>query len=499
MLNRRLPLAVLALGLLSACTVGPDYEKPDAPTPAAYKEGQGWKIGEPSDALDRGPWWRVFGDAELDQLAGQVDISNQTLKASEAAFRQSVALVAESRAAQFPTLSTDGGVTRSGGGSGSSRSSSNASSGSFSRGDTTNYSASLGLSWDIDVWGRIRRQVESDVANAQASAGDLASARLSAQATLVADYFQLCGLDDRKRLLDAAVTAYQDSLRITESQYRNGVAAKADVATARTQLETTAAQAINVGVQRALYEHAIAVLIGKPAGDFSIPGCKLIDTVPVVPTGLPSTLLERRPDIAAAERRMASANAQIGVAEAAYYPDFTLSASVGFASTALDQLFNASNKIWSFGPSFAETLFDGGLRSAQVSAAGAFYDEAVANYRQTALTSFAQVEDQLATLRILEQQAVVQARAVASAQEAEQLELNQYKAGTVAYTSVITAQQIALSNEETALNLRADRLVASVSLMQALGGGWEQGQLPNREHIVDGDVAKPQTEAASKP
>jgi NodT family efflux transporter outer membrane factor (OMF) lipoprotein len=481
--------AILAAGCaaLSACTVGPDYEKPAAPVASAYKEGQGWKIGQPSDALDRGPWWQVYGDPTLSTLESQIDISNQTLKASEAAFRQSVALVAESRAGLFPSLTGNAGVTRSGGGGGS-KSFSSSSSG---RGDATEYSASLGLSWDLDVWGRIRRTVESDVATAQASAGDLASARLSAQATLATDYFQLCALDDRRHLLDQAVEAYKQSLRITENQYRNGVAAKADVVIARTQVETTQAQVINVGVQRALYEHAIAVLIGKPAGDFAIAECHLPDVVPVAPTGLPSTLLERRPDIAAAERRMAAANAQIGVAEAAYYPDLTLSASVGFVSTALSSLFNTASRTWSVGPSLAETLFDGGLRSAQARAAGAFYDESVANYRQTVLTGFQQVEDQLATLRILESQAEVEVRAVASAREAELLELNQYKAGTVAYTSVVTAQQTALSNEEAALNVQQSRLVASVTLIQSLGGGWDQGQLPARGPIVDGEVANP--------
>jgi NodT family efflux transporter outer membrane factor (OMF) lipoprotein len=355
----------------------------------------------------------------------------------------------------------------------------------------------LSASWEIDVWGQIRRQVEEDVASAQASAGTLASARLSAQATLATDYFELCAQDELKRLLDAAVEAYRISLRITENQYHSGTAAKADVMTARTQLETTQAQAINAGVLRAQYEHAIAVLIGKAPGDFSIPNHTFAEDVPVVPASMPSTLLERRPDIAAAERNMAATNAAIGVAIASYYPTINLSASLSYTGNTFGSIFNAANQVWAIGSSASAALFDGGLRNGEVDQARANFDQSVATYRQTTLTAFQQVEDELSNLRILAQQAEAQAVAVADAKEAELLELNQYKAGTVAYTSVVTAQQTSLANQETALTVQEQRLVASVTLIEALGGGWTMDDLPTREQIVDGDPA-PGTPAAAK-
>jgi NodT family efflux transporter outer membrane factor (OMF) lipoprotein len=484
--NKRRLLVVLAMSAaLAACEVGPDYERPLAATPVSYKEIDGWKPGTPSDLVNRGPWWSIYNDPLLDQLEQQVDISNQNLRAAEAAYREARAIVAEARAGLFPTLSVNASAQRSGQGAGA-----NSSSSGFSRGGRVQnqFNVTASASWDIDVWGRIRRTIESDVASAQASAADLAAARLSAQSLLATNYLQLRVADELKRLLDDTTVAFGRSLQITENRYRGGIAARSDVASARAQYEQTRAQAINVGVQRAAFEHAIAVLIGKPPAELTIAAATFTPVVPVAPPGLPSTLLERRPDIAGAERRIAAANAQIGVAVAAYYPDLTLSASYGVVSSALDTLFRAANGVWAVGPQLAQTVFDAGLRSAQVEAARAFYEQDVANYRQTVLTAFQQVEDELAALRILEQQAEVQNAAVAAAQEAEQLIFNQYTAGTVAYTSVITAQTVALSNRQTALNILQNRLVASVTLLQALGGGWDAAQLPSDAQVRDADT-----------
>jgi NodT family efflux transporter outer membrane factor (OMF) lipoprotein len=478
-------LGTLAMtAVLAACEVGPDYERPAAATPESYKELDGWKPSEPSELAERGPWWSIYKDTQLDQLEAQVDISNQNLKAAEAAFREANAIVAEARAGLFPTLTVNASGQRSGQGAGAGTS------GTISRGGRVQnqFNATASASWELDVWGRIRRTVESDVASAQASAADLAAARLSAQGLLAVDYLQLRIADELKRLLDDTTVAFARALQITVNRYQGGIAARSDVASARAQYESTRAQAINVGVQRAAFEHAIAVLIGKPPAELTIAVAKYTAVIPAMPPGLPSTLLERRPDIAAAERRVAASNAQIGVAVAAYFPALTLSASYGVVSTALDTLFRAANGVWSFGPALAQTVFDAGLRGAQVDAARALYDQDVANYRQTVLTAFQQVEDELAALRILEQQAEVQDLAVDAAQEAEALIFNQYTAGTVAYTSVITAQTVALGNRQSALTIRQNRLVASVTLLQALGGGWDAAQLPNDAQIKGGDA-----------
>lgn len=486
----RLVALVMAAGL-AACTVGPDYERPIAATPAAYKEAaykeiDGWQPSQPRDLADRGAWWSVYNDPALDQLERQVDISNQNLKAAEAAFRQARAIVAEARAGLFPTVAVDASAQRSGQGAGAGTSGATVSRGGRVQ---NQFSATAVASWELDVWGRIRRIVESDVASAQASAADLASARLSAQALLATDYFQLRVADELERLLDTTVEAFGRALQITTNRYQQGISARSDVASARAQYESTRSQAINVGVQRTALEHAIAVLTGKPPAELTIAAAPLAVGAPVTPPGLPSTLLERRPDIAAAERRVAAANAAIGVAVAAYYPAITLSASYGVVSTALDTLFSTASGVWAVGPQLAQTVFDAGLRSAQVEAARAFYDQDVALYRQTVLAGFQQVEDQLAALRILEQQAAVQDAAVAAAREAEQLIFNQYTAGTVAYTSVITAQTIALANAEAALTIRQNRLVASAILIEALGGGWDAAQLPSDAEVKD-DVVR---------
>jgi NodT family efflux transporter outer membrane factor (OMF) lipoprotein len=485
--------ALAATLLLAACEVGPDYHRPSAPVPTAYKEAQGWKPAEPQLAASRGPWWSVYNDTTLDGLEHDVDISNQNLKASEAAYREAAALVREANAGLFPTVTSTTSAQRSQSG-GSSKSTTTGA--SLQPRVANNFALSGTGTWDLDLWGRIRRTVESDVANAQASAADLAAARLSAQASLATAYFNLRAADQLQTLLNDTVAAYQRSLDIVRNQYDVGVAARSDVAAAETQLESTRAQAINVGVQRALYEHAIAILVGKPPADFALPPTALTESVPVMPTGMPSTLLERRPDIAVAERNMASANALIGVAQSAYYPDISLSAAFGYSSPAVGQLFNAANQLWSFGGSATETLFDAGARSAEVDAARAAYDQTVATYRQTVLAGFQQVEDELATLRILAQQADAEAVAVKSAEETVRLSLNEYQAGTVAYTTVITAQTAALGNEQTALSIRQNRLVASVTLIEALGGGWEASQLPNRDQIDDGIVAPPSAASA---
>jgi NodT family efflux transporter outer membrane factor (OMF) lipoprotein len=466
--------------VVSACTVGPDYRRPDAPVPTQYKEA-GWKVGEPSDAIDRGAWWSVYKDPILDDLQKQIDISNQNLKAAEAAFQQAEWMVAQARAGFFPTFNLNASAQRQRTGGGSSSSTGAGRSGFTS----SSFSTSASASWVPDLWGKIRRTVEGDVASAQASAGDLASARLAAQGTLASDYLQLRVADELKRLLDAAASYYGESLRITRNQYQSGTADQSAVSQAEAQLESTQAQAIAVGVTRAQLEHAIAVLIGKPPAEFSILPTEAVIAVPVIPPEMPSVLLERRPDIAAAERLMASANAQIGIAEAAFYPTITLSANSGTSALTLNRLLATSSRFWAFGSTLVETVFDAGARAALLEEARAFFEETIANYRQSVLTAFQQVEDQLAALRILAQQAEVQDRAVAAAFEAARIINNQYLAGTVAYTSVIVADQTALTNAVTAVNIRQSRLVASAALIQALGGGWDVGQLPTRDRIEE--------------
>jgi NodT family efflux transporter outer membrane factor (OMF) lipoprotein len=468
--------ASLCAAICAGCAVGPNYHRPSAPVPQRFKEADGWKPAEPREAASGTDWWSIYNDATLDGLEKQIDVSNQTLKQSEAAWREAVAVVSEARATLFPTVAVDATGTRSGG-PGASTANTGAGVAAVAAHPINRFELAGTASWDIDIWGKIRRTIESDVANAQASEAELAAARLSAQATLATDYIELRVADEQKQLLDQTVEAYKRSLDITANQYKVGVAAKTDVITAETQLEGAQSQEINVGVTRATLEHAIAVLIGKPPADFSLAPAKLGDTVPVVPAGVPSSLLERRPDVAQAERNMAAMNAQIGVAIAAYFPDLTLNGSYAFASNVVSHLVSAPNNLWSFGGSATDTLLDFGARPAQVRQARAAYDAAVANYRQTALTAFQQVEDELATLRILEQQFAVQDKATHSANLAVQLTLNQYKAGTVAYTSVVTAQTIALTDAQTLLTLRQNRLTASVALVQALGGGWAAASL----------------------
>ncbi len=461
----------VALALLAACSVGPNYARPKAEIPAGYKEMDGWKVARPNDQTLRGPWWEMFNEPELDALESQVNISNQNIAAGEAAFRQARALVQEARAQYFPTITVGIGVTNS--------SQSTTLGSSNVRRAPTQYSLPVDVSWEIDVWGRIRRLVESSSASAQASAADLETARLSAQAELAQDYFQLRALDEQKRLLDETVIDFQKSLDLTHNRYAAGVASRADVLQAETQLKTTQAQAIDVGVQRAQLEHAIALLVGKPPAEVAVSVAPLTSTQPPpIPIGFPSEILERRPDIASAERRVAAANAQIGVAEAAYFPTVSLGGSGGFDSTSFAKWISLPSRFWSVGPAVSETVFDGGLRAGQTAAARAAYDASVATYRETVLTAFQQVEDNLAALRILEAEAQVQDEAVKAAQQTVTVVSNQYKAGIVSYLNVITAQTAALTNERTAINIMGNRLSAAVLLIKALGGGWDVSKLP---------------------
>jgi len=480
-----LPIAAM-LSLIASCAVGPDYKRPAFATAPAYKEEEGWKPSEPSDALSRGPWWAIFHDDVLDGLEAKIAVSNENVKAAVAAYDQAKALVDQARAGLWPTLSGSASRIRSQSGAGSfttlSTGAGGASTGSTvitARSTTTTYSAGVSADWTLDIWGQIRRTVESDKASAQSSAAALAAARLSAQTTLATDYFELRAQDQLQKLLDDTVTAEQLSLKITESRYRFGVAAKADVVSAEAQLLSSQAQQINAKIQRALLEHAVAVLVGLQPAEFTVTPIAMRTDVPTVPAGVPSALLERRPDVAEAERKMAAANAQIGVAKAAYFPSLTLSGSDQYTSSKWSHLISLPNRAWSLGPSLAETLFDAGARSAQVRQARAAYEANAASYRQTVLSGFEQVEDQIASLRILEQQAVVEESAVKAAREAEALTLNQYKAGTVPYSSVITAQTTRLAAEETALTVLSSRLQASVALIEALGGGWSAAALPS--------------------
>jgi NodT family efflux transporter outer membrane factor (OMF) lipoprotein len=463
----------VAGALAAGCAVGPDYHRPQFDTAGSYKESGDWKPSEPNDVLSRGPWWTIFNDDVLDGLEAQIDISNQNVKAAEAAFEQARALVSQARAGFWPTIAATFSAQRGEQGVPALTNNGVSLPNSSLSGARTTYGAGVSGNWDLDIWGQIRRTVESDRASAQASAAALAAARLSAQADLATDYFELRAQDQLQKLLDDTVDGEALSLKITESRYKFGVAARADVVTAQTQLLSSQAQQVNAKIQRAILEHAIAVLVGKQPAEFSLDPSAMRTDVPTVPPGVPSTLLERRPDVAEAERKMAAANAQIGVATAAYFPSLTLSGSDEYSGGSLSRLIRNSNRVWAVGPALAETLFDGGIRRAQVRQARAAYEGTVDNYRQTVLTGFQQVEDDIVTLRVLQQEALIEDATVKAAREAEALTLNQYKAGTVPYSSVIAAQTTRLSAEQTALSVLSSRLQASVGLIEALGGGWD--------------------------
>jgi NodT family efflux transporter outer membrane factor (OMF) lipoprotein len=467
---------VFGLGMiLTSCTVGPDYVRPTVETPIAYKESEGWKVAQPQDDVIRSAWWEIFNEPQLNALEVQIDISNQNVLVAEAQFRQARALVREARASYFPVVTIGAGVTHS-----RTLSLTNGA----SAGTETNYTLPLDVSWEVDVWGRIRRTVESNQANAQASAADLELVRLSFQAELAQAYFQLRTADAQTELLERTVAAYQKSVELTKNRYAAGVASQGEVAQAETQLKTTQAQLIDVGVQRAQTEHAIAVLLGKSPSEFSLVATPLVTPPPPIPVGVPSELLERRPDIAAAERSMAAANAQIGIAEAAFFPSLTLSASGGFESTSVSQWLTWPMRFWSVGAGISETVYDGGLRRAQTDFARAAYEATIATYRQTVLAAFQTVEDNLAALRILEQEAQVQAEAVTAAQRSVAVTTNQYKAGIVTYLDVITTQTIALTNEIAAVQILGRRMTAAVLLVEALGGGWNVNGLPSAQEVT---------------
>ncbi|MGH8381950.1 efflux transporter outer membrane subunit [Pseudomonas sp.] len=465
----RLLASSLCLAMLSACTLSPDYQRPQAPAPVAFKHAAGWTQANPSDALARGAWWELYGDAQLNGLVEQLNAGNQTVAQYAAQYRQAQALVRSARGALFPSLDLSAGKTRSSQGTGSSSSSLS----NNSSGIRNTYSTSLGVSWEADLWGKLRDGLAANQASAEASLADMAAIRLSLQSELVQNYLQLRVMDEQKRLLEATVLAYQRSLTMTENQYRAGVSGKDAVAQAQTQLKSTQADMIDLVWQRAQLENAIAVLLGKAPADFALADSKDIPALPQVPVALPSQLLERRPDIAAAERNVMSANASIGVARAAYFPDLTLSMSGGYSSSSFSDWISLPNRFWSVGPQLAMTLFDGGQRSAEVERSEAVYDQTVAQYRQAVLDGFKEVENYLVQLNVYEDEARVRSEALESARESLRLTSNQYKAGLIAYLDVVNVQTTALSNERSVLTLLQGRLVVSVQLIAALGGGWD--------------------------
>jgi len=484
-LEKWIATGVLTL-LAASCTVGPKYVRPTSPAsanfkeplPDAYKELTGWKSGQPRDDAQRGNWWEVFGDPELNALEAQIDVNNQNIAQSEANYRNARAAVRVARASLFPQVTTGPSVV-------GSRSSSNlSSSGSFSSSATAIAQIPFDATWDADIWGRIRKTIESNIETAQASAGDLETMRLSMQSELAMDFFQLRGLDAQKKLLDDTVTAYQKALDLTINRYNQGVASQIDVVQARTQLEQTRAQSTDTLVQRTAYEHAIAVITGKAPSELTIGFKPLAGLPPPVPVGLPSQLLERRPDVAANERRVAAANAQVGVSLSAFYPDITLSAAAGLEGTSLVNLFTWPSRFWSLGPTLSQTLLDFGKRQGTLEQSQASYDAAVAVYRQSVLTAFQNVEDNLSALRVLELEARQQAVAVTAAERSLELAINQYQGGITAYLQVITAQAIALSNEQTAVQLLTRRMVAEVSLIQAIGGDFNVSGLPTPQEVA---------------
>ncbi|MDR8729741.1 efflux transporter outer membrane subunit [Burkholderia pseudomultivorans] len=491
-------VAVATAVLLAGCAVGPDYHRPDTSIPAAFKEAPaGWKVAQPADRADRGPWWTVYNDPQLNALIDKLNASNQTIAQSAAAYRQARALVTEARAAYFPTvgLSASGSRSRTPRASLSSGSSSTLGSSSSSIGNS--YSVGLDASWEPDLWGKVSRTVSAQRAGEAAAAADLANARLSQQALLAQTYFQLRTSDALQKLLDDTVQSYRQSLKLTENQYAQGVAARADVIQAQTQLQSAQAASIDNGVARAQYEHAIATLIGEPASTFSLPPMPLAAEPPVTPVDVPSALLERRPDIAAAERRAAAANEQIGVAISAFFPTLTLSASGGFESSVWSQLFTLPARFWTVGPQLAATLFDAGLRAAQTDAARATYDQDVAAYRLSVLSAFQDVEDNLASQRILAQEIDVQRQAVDSAQHSLAIVTNQYKAGTVAYLNVLTAQTTAFTAQQKLASIAGQRMVSSVGLVKALGGGWNASDMTRETGEMAAPAPLPASAAAA--
>lgn len=539
--------AAAALLALAACNPAPKYATPPAQTPVAYKEaapeaykeGQGWKIAQPGDDKIRGKWWEVYEDPELNRLEEQVKTQNQSIIQAEANFREARALVLSARSQLYPTIgaspsytnarasqtskgayvvgssagaasSTSGTTTTTSSGttsgttgtstSSGTSSTSTAVGGTSSAGVFNEYSFPLDLSYTVDLWHRVRNTIAQNQYSAQASAADVATALLTTQSELAEDYFEIRALDAERKVLEDTVAAYTQTFKLTMSLYQNGIDSDEDVSQAQTQLITATAQETDLGVSRATYEHAIAVLIGRPPSGFELGVAPFRPTPPEVPVAVPSELLQRRPDIAAAERQVAAANAGIGIARAAYYPSLSLSASSGFQTSSFTKWFNLPSAFWSVGPTLSQTLFDGGARRAATEQAQATYDSAVANYRQTVLTDFQAVEDQLSTLTILAKEVGQEENAVRSANHYLDLALTRYKTGVDSYLNVITAQTALLTNRETQLQIQLRQITASVSLIMALGGGWDTGQLPNTKDLLPKQVKwSPATESALPP
>ncbi len=473
MVTRLLLFLVLSVFLLASCAVGPNYSRPTIDIPAQYKEAtQGWKIAQPNDQHSRGAWWEIFNDRYLNQLVTRATLANQQIASSAAAYQQAQTLTAQARAEALPNAHLTGSA-RQVGGSSSFRSNVPGNEEPGNRAArSTSYLASLEASWEPDLWHRIRRNIDAQNASAQSAAAELANAQLSIQAKLVQNYFELRALDRQQKLIDNTVAAYQKMLNIAQYQYQQGTAARTDVIQAQTQLQLAQSEAFENQLRRSLLEHAIATLTGEAASTFSLPATSLHTTLPTIPVQLPSALLERRPDIASKERQMAAANEKIGIEMAGFFPKLTLSASGGVGSALFSEWLSAPAQVWSLGPQIVAMLFDGGLQRARTQAARYFYEQNVADYKQTVLTAFQEVEDQLATLHLLASKANTQQQAVASAQQALTLITNQYKAGTVPYLNVMMAQTVALSAQRNLTEIEKRRMVATVELIKALGGGW---------------------------
>ncbi|HEY1609277.1 MAG TPA: efflux transporter outer membrane subunit [Paraburkholderia sp.] len=482
-LYRVTSLSALAAAL-AGCTLGPNYVRPTATVAPSYKEleGTGWAAAKPADAQPRGAWWRIYNDPQLDALEEQVAHANQNVQAAEARFRSARANVAQQRSNFFPVVGASGDFSRI-------RTSNNVDYTSKAGVTLNDYDVGLDASWEPDLWGRISRTVENAKAGAQASAADADAMLLSMQAELATDYFELRGIDRENQLFSDTIAAYRESVNLTQHRYTGGIATDADVGQAQTQLQTTEAQAIDLGVQRAQLEHAIAILIGQSPSTFSLPVSPLAAVPVVMPPGVPSTLLERRPDIASAERLVVAANAQVGVATAAFFPNLVLAVTGGLEATNYSQWLVAPARFWSLGPQLAGTILDFGGREAVRNEARAQYDESVAQYRQTVLDAFGQVEDNLAALRVLEQEATAQARAVDAAQRTLRTVTNRYNAGAITYLDVVVAQTTTLQNEVQAVTIARRRMAASVALVKALGGGWQASDLPTDEQLVHPDRA----------
>ena len=484
----RIASALALASSLAGCMVGPKYNRSSAAgapaykelTPADYQNTEGWKVAQPKDDALRGKWWEIFNNPELNKLEEKVNVSNQNIAAAMASFDAARALVKQARAQLFPTVTLDPSITTSR----SSGSTKAVATSVSSAGTITEFSFPFDASWQPDLFGRVRNTIKASAYGAQASAADLQNVRLTMQADLAADYFQLRGQDALKQLLDSSVSNFQQSLELTKALYETGIGADEAVAQAETQLEQTQAQDAALGIQRAQFEHAIATLTGQPASTFSIPVEPLKAAPPAIPIGVPSQLLERRPDIASAERLVAQANAQIGVATAAYFPTVTLSAGAGFQSSSFTSWFSWPSRFFSVGPGVSEKLFDGGLRRATVQQFRSQYEGTVADYRQAVLVAFQQVEDNLAALRILSTEIQFQDTAVKSAERALAQAVDRYKLGIDPYLNVITAQTALLANQQSAVNLRIQQMTASSGLIQALGGGWDASQLPSPAQLV---------------